>query len=380
MKSFLFRLYLGLLKFALHFVRTRPDEYVILNGAGRSGSNGYIFYKYLKKNQPQIKATLVEPWPSSHLPWATWVKIGRAKYLFTTHQPFKIKKMQVCTSFWHGIPLKRMGLMAANTDYAANQKNAQLWCKSADHVTSSSALYATLMSACIGIEGKKYQETGFPRIDALYQPALSKQELLKDLFAVADSQAKIGVYMPTFRFELADREVMLQIENGNFFAFSDFDGAKLNAALASLHHYLIIKLHPYEMKMVQASRHLYSNICFLDNDYLFKKKIDLYELLGQTDYLITDFSSIYFDYLHLNKPVFFITNFLTQYEKTRGLLLTPYKKVVPGLTVNSQVELLSALMNLGQDDFQRARQYWLSLTYTVPRTENCRRVWQSLQQ
>lgn len=379
MKSFLFRLYLGLVKLVLHFVRTHADEYVVLNGSGRSGSNGYVFYKYLKKQQPQVKVTLVEPWPTSHLPWTTWVKIGRAKYIFTTHQPFKIKTDQVCTSFWHGIPLKRMGVMAANTSYETNHKNAQVWRKNADHVTSSSSVYATLMSACIGIEGKKYQQTGFPRIDALYNPAVSKPELLHDLFDATDPQAKIGIYMPTFRFELEDPTVMLQIENGNFFAFRDFDGESLNASLADLHQYLIIKLHPYEMKMVKSSRHLYSNICFLDNDYLFNKKIDLYELLGQTDYLLTDFSSIYFDYLHLHKPMFFITNFLTQYEKTRGLLLTPYKQVVPGLTVDSQVQLLGALMNLGQDDFANQRAYWLSLTYTVPREGNCQRVWASLQ-
>lgn len=379
MNSFLFRLYLGLVKFALHFVRTHDDEYVVLNGSGRSGSNGYVFYKYLKK-QPQLNATLVEPWPSSHLPWSTWVKIGRAKYIFTTHQPFKIKKDQVCTSFWHGIPLKRMGLMAANTSFATNRKNAKVWRKNADRVTSSSPLYETLMSACIGIEGKKYQETGFPRIDALYKPQVTKQELLQDLFDASDPQAKIGVYMPTFRFELEDSQVMLQIENGNFFAFRDFDAGKLNEALADLHQYLIIKLHPYEMKMVQSNRHLYSNICFLDNGYLFDKGVDLYEILGRTDYLITDFSSIYFDYLHLDKPMFFITNFLHQYEKTRGLLLTPYKEVVPGLTVDSQVLLLSALMNLDQDDFQNQRHYWLSMTYTVPHTDNCERVWHSLQQ
>lgn len=39
---------------------------------------------------------------------------------------------------------------------------------------------------------------GFPRLDALNNPVISKEELLKDLFDTEDSQAQIGIYMPTF--------------------------------------------------------------------------------------------------------------------------------------------------------------------------------------
>lgn len=189
---------------------------MILNGGGRSGSNGYLFYKYLKKEQPDVKAVLVEPWPSSHLSWKTWKEIASAKYLFTTHQPFKIKKKQICTCFWHGIPLKRMGFMAANDSYQNDVKNMKVWQKNADRVVSSSPLYETLMSACVAIEGNKYQRTGFPRIDALYKPAVTKAQLLMDLFDAEDEKAKIGIYMPTFRFELNDEAVMKKLGQVTF--------------------------------------------------------------------------------------------------------------------------------------------------------------------
>ncbi len=61
-----------------------------------------------------------------------------------------------------------------------------------------------------------------------------------------------------------------------------------------------------------------SHIAFLNNSDLFDRELDLYEILGATDFLMTDFSSIYFDYLHLNKPLYFVTNCLAQYEQTRG--------------------------------------------------------------
>lgn len=268
--------------------------------------------------------------------------------------------------------------MAANDSYDNDVKNRCVWQHNADRVISSGDLYETLMSACVGIAGSRYRALGFPRIDALLHPEISKTQLLQDLFKTKDQAAKIGIYMPTFRYELEDPQLMEVIKGGNFFAFQDFDGEKLNAELAKLHQYLIIKLHPYEMKLIPQSKQTYSNLCFLGNDYLFDQQIDLYSLLGQTDYLLTDFSSIYFDYLHLNKPVFFVTNFLRQYEQIRGLLLTPYEEVVPGQTINNQQEMLAALAQLDQDQEQAKRQYWLDLTYPIAHDGNCERNFTSL--
>ena len=49
MKSFLFRLYLAAMKLIARFTPVQDNKVVILNGAGRSGSNGYLFGKYLKR-------------------------------------------------------------------------------------------------------------------------------------------------------------------------------------------------------------------------------------------------------------------------------------------------------------------------------------------
>ena len=349
----------------------KEKNIVVLNGSGRSGSNGYLFYKYIKSNHPDYDVTLVEPWPSSHLSWETWKKIGAAKYVITTHQPFKARRAQINIQFWHGVPLKRMGFMAHNTRYRANKRNQKLWHKNADMVTSSSDLYETLMSACMAIEGKKYQKLGFPRIDYIDQPAISKEKLLEDLFKTKDEQAEIGIYMPTFRYELEDPSVMEMIKQGNFFAFLGFDPYGLNDALKDNHQYLIVKLHPYEMRMFDNFNSQFSNVAFLNNDYLFENDIDLYELLGDTDFLITDFSSIYFDYLYLDKPIIFITNYLKQYEKVRGLLLSPYEDVTPGPCVNSQKELLQVLRHPDDKQYQNQRFYWRELIDEVEDIDSC---------
>ena len=236
------------------------------------------------------------------------------------------------------------------------------------------------MSACMAIETEKYHKLGFPRLDLLDKPVISKEQLLKDLFNTTDSEAQIGIYMPTFRYELEDKTIMDKIKEGNFFAFEDFDGEKLNTELAKRHQYLIVKLHPYEMRLFANFKSNYSNIAFLNNDYLFDHNYDLYELLGDTDFLMTDFSSIYFDYLHLNKPIVFVTNFLQQYKKTRGLLLSPYDEITPGICVNSEAELINNLDHLDNQQIVNRRLYWLHLTSEAKGDSYCQNVFEYMTQ
>lgn len=376
MKAYLFRIYFKLMMFLLKFVGTDNNLYVILNEAGRSGSNGFIFYRYLKKYHPEVDVVLVEPWPSAHLAFKTWLKIGRAKHIFTTHQPFKIKFKQVLSCFWHGIPLKKMALMSNNTSYKSDCRNIKSWQK-ADYISSSSSLYETLMTSCISVKASKYVRTGFPRIDALYNPEVTKADVLKQYFNVTDVTAKIGVYMPTFRYELEDDSIMDKISRGNFFAFDYFDLSKLEQVLQKKNKYLIVKLHPYEMKKIDEKCKNYDHIYFLKDIDLFKFNYDMYDLLGNTDFLITDFSSVYFDYLHLDKPIYFVTNFLKEYEKTRGLLMGPYADIVPGAKINTFVELLDILEN-DTDTFAAARHQWLNMTYEIDFQQNCKRCFDAL--
>ena len=370
MKSILFRLYLTMMKLICKLVPIQNDHVVVLNGAGRSGSNGYLFYKYLRDSHPELKATLVEPWPSSHLPWSVWKKIASARYVFTTHQPFKIHRSQYNIQFWHGVPLKRMGFMANNTETADNLRNQKLWQKT-DVIASSSDFYETLMTSCIGVGAGKYRKIGFPRMDYLDFSVLSQRQLLRDLFHQEDSQGKIGLYVPTFRYELEDEKIMDMIKAGNFLTCADFDAEKLNADLKERHQYLLVKLHPFEMRLFADLKSNYSNIAFLNNSYLEKRKIDLYQILAAMDFLMTDFSSIYFDYLKLDRPILFMTNHLKQYEQVRGLLFGPYKEVTPGFKVNSQHELIARLDQLDSPEMQAQRHYWYQIVDQVQAESNC---------
>ena len=107
---------------------------------------------------------------------------------------------------------------------------------------------------------------------------------------------------------------------------------------------------------------------------MFENNLDLYELLGDTDFLITDFSSIYFDYLHLSKPIIFITNYLKQYEKTRGLLMGTYEEITPGICVKSEDDLIKILPELDNHQIRNCRLYWLHLTNQVQGDNYCEQI------
>ena len=98
---------------------------------------------------------------------------------------------------------------------------------------------------------------------------------------------------------------------------------------------------------------------------LIKENMDLYEILPHTDMLITDYSSVYFDYLLLNKPIVFINTDLEKYRETRGLLLEPYDQWTPGLKVREFEELIKVIKNsFSEDTFIKQRKELIDIFHT----------------
>src|SRR5699024_10461945 len=73
-----------------------------------------------------------------------------------------------------------------------------------------------------------------------------------------------------------------------------------------------------------------NNVHVLRDLDLIEKNLDLYELVNAADLLITDYSSIYFDFLLLDRPIIFIPLDIEEYRKTRGFLAEPYEYWTPG--------------------------------------------------
>lgn len=102
--------------------------------------------------------------------------------------------------------------------------------------------------------------------------------------------------------------------------------------------------------MTNQREETYSNILFI------KPFEDIYPLLPVSDYLITDYSSIYFDYLLLNKEIIFYPFDYTEYVNEDRKLYFDYDEITPGEKVYTFEKLLDTLSILNNLDFSKERE------------------------
>lgn len=192
-----------------------------------------------------------------------------------------------------------------------------------DGLLSTSPMMNKHFSECFEVEDENIIEGLYPRC-SIFQ--MGKDELkkyiekyvpkdIKELINYTQNYSKTYVYMPTWRD--SDR---------NFIKLTGIDFEKLNNSLKVNNDLMILKLHPNSRMNVLASS--YSNISVVN------PKDDIYPLLPYTDCLITDYSSIYYDYILLKDKnvLFFIPDYSLYIEKDRELAFD-YDKCTAGTKV-----------------------------------------------
>lgn len=268
----------------------------------------------------------------------------QAKFFFETHPSMfsEIKsKKQVLISLWHGMPLKAMGFID-KTESKKQLMSLRKYARNVDYLISTSQITKNAMVACFHIDPQRVIITGQPRNDKLFNAELQKSYLsnLLSLFKKSlNDYNGIVMYLPTFRSGYHGRQ-----EGDSFLSTIDNnDIEKLQAFLEYNKLLFIIKAHPLEEQLVVkyiTEGCSIENILLLTNKMLAEYNIDVYDILGAIDFLITDYSSIYFDYLLLDKPVIFLCSDLRKYETIRGFALTPVDFWMPGPIVINCDELL----------------------------------------
>lgn len=172
--------------------------------------------------------------------------------------------------------------------------------------------------------------TGFPRNDVLFGPIENEQlgvnsSALEELAEIPDSETVI-FYMPTHRQAFGELA-------GEPLSEIVFDFEQMNEFLTANDAHLYISLHPYTDLDWDEE---YDRIEQLDPGD------DVYPFLRQVDMLVTDYSSVFYDFLLLDRPVLFYAPDLEAYVSSRGLYVD-YQEHVPGPLTDSTAELLDAL-------------------------------------
>ncbi len=193
-------------------------------------------------------------------------------------------------------------------------------------VVGSDAL-ATVYADAFNLSQDQMLSTGIPRTDLFFDNMKKKQitnNFLNENQFLRDK--KIILYAPTFR----DGE----IEHFNL-------NLNLEEIYKELHqeYIFLIKLHPAVRNKINYLKQ-YSDFIF---DYSLYPNVN--ELLLITDILITDYSSIPFEFCLLNKPMIFYPYDLEHYKKQRGFI-EEYHTTVPGPVVYSTRELIEVIKKM----------------------------------
>ncbi len=232
----------------------------------------------------------------------------KAKYLVnnvTFPAYFTKKEGQIYVNTWHGIPLKHLGYDMPNGNVEVSNTVRNFL--HTDYLISASPFltevykYAYKMD---NIYNGKIIEEGYPRLDILFR--FSREDILKKLLDMGmqiDETKKIVLYAPTWRgvsYGKADKDVEC------YYKFKQ----ELERCIDTNKYQLLIKVHQRVYELSKDS---------LDKAFFVPATIDANEILAITDILISDFSSIFYDYLATGRPVLFYIQNVDEYLEERGL-------------------------------------------------------------
>lgn len=257
-----------------------------------------------------------------------WLHL-RAEYYFFSHRNnmiFTPKKSQFVVNLTHGTPIKN----------SIGRHHSQ---DNVTHIISSSNLGKKLEIETFECEESKIHVTGFPRNDVFYSGKSKKRQIL---------------WLPTYR---THKNEMLDGEN-DFFPLSPTDSnlKNIDDLLVETDFELIIKPHPAQKLSFKFDK--LSNIKMISDLDLQDNKTNLYNMLSETSILITDYSSVYADFILMDSPVIFTFDDLNQYEKEWGFLVNDIKSYTPGHQITDIDQLYRALEEIivfGEDRYKQKR-------------------------
>ena len=306
-------------------IQKTNNKRIILVQESFSGSNTFSMYKLLSdKFKSEKEVILYKDKESKNL--IDYIKkiyfLASAKIIITTHASYKLKKSQIHFQMWHAMMIKKGGTMLLNSDQKFSVPKD--W-KRADYILSYSETYTTFLNSMMTTDPRKYKILGAPRNDFLFKK--DDYQKLNKLINIESFRNKI-IVCPTMRFETNNFEN----DNSNNLSLYDFFINKKNSNYFNSETTLVvIKPHPHDEDIIDLRyRDLPKNVFLLTDKKLKSLDIDFYETLLAFDLLITDYSSVYFDFLLLDRPMIFYDPIKDNLKDERGLIIESAKDFFPG--------------------------------------------------
>lgn len=259
-------------------------------------------------------------------------KIAQAKYIVfdqANYTYFFSSRNQILIQLWHGVGLKKMSKLENITyDYFISTSD---W-------TNESNFKNIFLS-------ENYLNLGYPRNDIFFRNEEKNDMIFCDSgisrLLKNKRYKRVVLYMPTFREYLFNKNISFERNEVIPFDFNELNKEFINEEIL-----FIVKFHPCVMEIFESisMKQKFDNIIFHPTQG------DIYPIIKYVDILVTDYSSIAYDFLLLDRPIIFFDYDREIYEKNMGGFLFDYDKYSPGLKVKNQEELIDAIK---KDDFYK---------------------------
>lgn len=283
--------------------------------------------------------------------------LGIAHYLFTdTTFPrlYMKKEGQVCVNTWHGTPLKKMGKDVDNRAFAMGnvQKNFLM----ADYLIYPSDYMKDIMVNSYNLanlyKGKILSE-GYPRNSVFFQ----EERRLEVKKALGLNGKKIYSYMPTWRGTLNNLSADQQRDQLSYY-FHHLDRELGEDEI------FFVRLHPFIADTIDYS--IYNHI------KPFPEAYEPYDILNISDCLVTDYSSVFFDFVNSRKKIVLFVYDKEAYLDERGLYF--HTSELPFPQVRSLSDLITQIRSPKEYDDERFRQRFCTYDNLDAASRLCRHI------
>ena len=329
-------------------------------GRGYS-DNPKALYLKLQKQRPELPLVWIfakEPTAEVKAACPNWVLrnspkyyylMARAQYwIFNTRQPLSLKKRRetMYLQTWHGTPLKRLGLdmdevHMPGTNTEQYKKNFSAQAKEWNYLLSPNLYSSAIFKRAFDFRGLLL-ETGYPRNDLLYAPDRQQQaKQIKQSLRLPPGK-KVILYAPTWR----DDEF---VKKGQYRFNLKLDLKQMQSRLGD-DYIVLLRMH------YLIAEHL-DLTAFDGFAYDVSAYGDIAELYLISDLLITDYSSVFFDYAHLNRPMVFFTYDLEKYASVLRGFYFDFEAVVPGPLLKESHQVIDYIEDIAIQSKQYEEKY-----------------------
>ena len=251
----------------------------------------------------------------------------------------------------HGILLKGLGFTEKDGRfikklyYFLNRSN--ITCSLA-----TSEFMSHLVAKSMGTSVKRTVICGQPYTDALFKEPVKVSIIDKNQFNI--------LYAPTWR----------QHADVKLFPFEDFNKKELEEFLEKNNIHIFVRFHPAYEESIPA------DILEMKNISLFSAKeyTEVMDYINNFDALITDYSSIYIDYMPLERPLLFLPYDLEEEEKATGFVMD-YMENTPGPKPSTQKDFITELKKMKENPEDYIKNiHELNLKLNSPEKNSCQRL------